>query len=95
MKIAIYYHKSEKETSELAVSRINELIQLLEVHHIIKGVFIDRHNEGIELMELLNSPVSELDYIYFNKPLENDFDRELVKQLLKTEHFRIKYFNEI
>ncbi|SOC08360.1 hypothetical protein SAMN05880501_10567 [Ureibacillus xyleni] len=95
MKIAIYYQKSENEIAEMAINHINELIQLLETHHTVKGVFIDRYNESIELMELLNSPLSEIDYIYINKPIENDFDRALIQQLLRTEHFKIKYFNEI
>lgn len=95
MKIAIYYQKDESEAAEQAISQINELIRLLEVHHTIKGVFIDRHNESLELMELLNSPLSEIDYIYINKPIENDFDRELITQLSKNEHFKIRNYNEI
>ncbi len=95
VNIAIYYQKSEQETSEDAVNRINELIQVLEEQHKIKGVFIDRQVESNALMELLSSSLSEIECIYINKPFENEFDSELVHQLARTENFKIKYFDEI
>lgn len=95
MNIAIYYQKSEKETSEDAVNRIDELIQVLEEQHTIKGVFIDRQVESNALMELLSTILSEIEFIYINRPFENEFDSELVHQLARTENFNIKYFYEI
>lgn len=95
IKIAIYYKKSKNETAEQTVARINHLINFLEVQNEVKGVFIDVHNESAELIELLNSPLSEINYIYINKPIENEFDRELIKQLAESENFKLKYFNEI
>jgi len=93
--VAIYYQKNKEESTEQAVLHVNELIQQLETHHVIKGVFLDTFNQSIELMELLNSPLSELDYIYLNKPLENEFDNELINQLTRTEQFEIRYFNRV
>lgn len=92
--IAIYYQKNENESSEQVIILVKKLIQLLEVHHTIKGVFIDRNNESIELMDLINSRLTEIDYIYMNKPINNDFDKELINQLLLTEKFKIKFFDE-
>ncbi len=77
------------------VNRINELIQVLEEQYTIKGVFIDRQDESNALMKLLSSSLSEIECIYINKPLENEFDRELVHQLTRTENFKIKYFGQI
>jgi len=93
--VAIYYQKNKEESTEQAVLHVNELIQQLETHHVIKGIFLDTFNQSIELMELLNSPLSELDYIYLNKPLENEFDNELINQLTRTEKFEIRYFNRV
>ncbi|KYG28196.1 hypothetical protein AZF04_09860 [Alkalihalobacillus trypoxylicola] len=95
VNIAIYYQKSEQETSEDSVNRINELIQVLEEPHTIKGVFIDRQVESNALIELLSSPLSQIEFIYINKPFKNEFDSELVHQLARTENFKIKYFDEI
>ena len=46
-------------------------------------------------MELLNSPLSEIDYIFTNKPIVNEFDKELIIQLSRTEKFEIRYFDEM
>lgn len=92
--VVIYYRKDESETPEHAVSRVNELIEKLETHHTIFGVFIDRYNESNELMELLDSPLEEIDYIYMNECINNEFDKELISQLSSTLHFEIRFFNE-
>ncbi|GIO22258.1 hypothetical protein [Oceanobacillus sp. J11TS1] len=92
--IAIYYQKNNKESTDQAVFRINELINQLKNLHI-KGVFFDNFNQSTELMELLNSPLSEIDYLYINKPLENEFDNELINQLKKAEQFEIIYYSGV
>ncbi|TFB21463.1 hypothetical protein E3U55_09130 [Filobacillus milosensis] len=93
--IAIYYQKNSNESTEQAVLRVNELIKQLETLHIIKGVFLDNFGQSTELMDLLNSPLSVIDYMYINKPLENEFDNELIDQLKRTEQFQVRYFSEI
>ncbi|KMY44030.1 hypothetical protein AC622_07005 [Bacillus sp. FJAT-27916] len=93
--VAIYYQKYEEQDTEQAVFKVNKLIKRLETLHVIKGVFLDNYNESSELLELLNSSLSDLDYLFLNKPLENEFDSQLFDQLSKTEKFEIKYFNEV
>lgn len=93
--VAIYYQKDENESSEHAILDIKRLIQLLETHHSIKGVFIDRNKESIQLMDLLSSPLSEIDFVYINNPINNEFDKELLNQLSRNENFKIKYFDDI
>ncbi|GLB58646.1 hypothetical protein [Cytobacillus sp. NCCP-133] len=93
--VVIYYNCEQGESTEQAVLRVNELIQFLETHHIIKGVFLDIYNEGTELMELLNSPLSEIDMIYINKDIDNEFDKALIIQLSRAEQFEIKYIDKI
>jgi hypothetical protein len=92
--VVIYYKKERDESTEQAVHLVNSLIQQLEIHHAIKGVFMDLPNESTELMELLNSPIYEIDYIYMNKEVEDEFDRQLISQLLNREKFEIRYFSE-
>ncbi|MGM0974786.1 MAG: hypothetical protein ACQEW2_17805 [Bacillota bacterium] len=92
--IAIYYQKNKNENTEQSVLRVNNLINQLENHHTVRGVFLDNYNSSTELMEFLNSPLSELDYIYINKPFDNEFDKELIIQLSRAEKFKIKYFDE-
>lgn len=90
--VVIYYQKDENESSKHAILCIEKLIKQLEYQHTIKGVFVERKNESIQLMDLISSPLSIIDYIYINKPIKNEFDRELMKQLLRTENFKLKYF---
>jgi DUF1009 family protein len=87
--VVIYYNCGQGESIEKAVSRVNELIQYLETHHVIKGVFLDNFNDSNELMDLLNSPLTEIDIIYIDKPIDNEFDNELINQLSRTEQFEI------
>ncbi|MBL5833150.1 hypothetical protein [Niallia sp. RD1] len=93
--VFIYYNSDQSESTEQAVHRVNELIHNLEIHHVILGVFLDFFNQSTELMELLNSPLSEIDYIFTNKPIVNEFDKELIIQLSRTEKFEIRYFDEM
>ncbi|MFS0658219.1 MULTISPECIES: hypothetical protein [Niallia] len=93
--IVIYYNSNKGENTQQAVEQVNNIIHQLEKHHVISGVYIDNFDQSIELMDLLNSPLKRLDYIYINKPIKNEFDKELIYQLSKTEHFKLRYFNEI
>ena len=80
---------NHNENTEQAVPRVNELIAKLETHLAIKGVFMDSFDSSNELMEMLNLPLSEIDYIYM-KEIEDEFDNELINHLSRTEHFEIK-----
>ena len=92
--VAIYYKQDEEESTEHAVHRLNQFIQSIETHNVVLGVFIDSFNQSSELMDLLNSPLSEIEVIYMNKPLDNEFDNELINQLSRAEQFQIKLFDE-
>ena len=87
--VAIYYQQLKEEDLAQAVDNVIRLIQQLETLHVIKGVFLDNFNESTELMDLLNSPLSEIDIIYINKPIINEFDNALISQLSRTEKFQI------
>lgn len=93
--VAIYYSSNYGENMEQAVLRINNLLTQLESTNVVLGVFIDTFNQSSELMELLSSPLSEIEYLYTNKPIINEFDKELLYQLSLREQFETKYFDEI
>jgi hypothetical protein len=93
--VVIYYQQGENECSEKAIKYINSLIEKLEPLHKIKGVFIDRFGERSEFVELINSPLSQFDYIFINNPIEDEFDNRLLNELARTENFKLFYFSEI
>jgi hypothetical protein len=93
--VVIYYQQEENECIEKTIKNINSIIKKLEFQNKIKGVFIDRFGERLEFGELINSPISQIDYIFLNKPLEDDFDNQLLNELARTENFKLFYFSEI
>jgi pantothenate kinase len=93
--VVIYYQTKETEKTEEAIEFINNLIQQLETNYVIKGVFIDNLNERNEFYELLNSPLNEIDIIFLEKPLEDEFDKKLLFEVAKMENIHIKYFGQI
>lgn len=93
--VAIYYRERKKDSTETAIEYVNKLIEQLEVHHKIKGVFIDAYGGKNELNELLNSQLSHIDYIFIEESFDDEFDNKLLEELSKTEKFKIKYFSEI
>lgn len=89
----IYYKQKQNKSLEQTVLQINNLIKQLKCHHTILGVFIDTFDESFELIELLNRPLEEIDYMYINKPIEDEFNKELIRQLSKSEQFEVKIFD--
>lgn len=92
-KVVIYYKLNQTDLLEQVVFHVDKLIEQLESLHTIKGVFLDNYNESTELMELLNSPLSEIDFIYINKFIKDEFNNELISQLSRAEKFKIEYFD--
>lgn len=92
VNIIIYYCLNENETNNQAIEEIQKLISKLENKHIIKGVFIDSYNERHELTELLNSCLSNIDFLYLNKKIIDEFDFQLITELARNENFKIEYF---
>lgn len=92
--IAIYYKLSQVEEAEQAISCIEKMISKIETRYNIVGVFIDSFNESVKLMELLDTNLSNTDFILMNKYLNNEFDQTVLDQLSKSEKFKILFFSE-
>lgn len=92
--LVIYYQKKECENTDHAVQYVNELIDKLEKHHSVKGVFLDEYDSKSELIELFNSSLSLIDYVYIEESFNDNFDNDLINQLAKAENFKIKYFHQ-
>ncbi|MBY7144573.1 hypothetical protein KFZ56_16250 [Virgibacillus sp. NKC19-3] len=93
--VAIYYQLNKNEKQEKAIENINKLIKQLETHHVkIKEIFIDKYKSRDQLEELTNLPLSELDCIYINKIIDDEFDSSLIRELSKSEQFEVRIFNE-
>lgn len=86
----IYYKMDFYEGTEQAVSRVSEWIEELQTHYTVKGVFIDLSDSSTELMELLNSQLSDIDIMYVNKEINDEFDSTLISELSRREHFEVR-----
>ena len=91
-KVVIYYRKSVNEKNEQTVKRINKFIKSISSQHKIKGVFIDNYNESNAFLELVESQLNDIDVIYINQMINNEFEKELLNQLSNTDKFSIKLF---
>ncbi|HDR7276606.1 TPA: hypothetical protein QCX06_004188 [Bacillus paranthracis] len=90
--VVIYYQQKQNEPTEQAIHYINTLIKRLENHFFIKGVYIDQFENRNEFIDLLQSPLSEINYIYLEQEITDEFDKQMLNELSKTENFKIKYF---
>lgn len=86
----IYYKMDNEESTEQAVLRVNGLIEKLQTNHTVVGVFMDLSDSSTELMDLLNSPLEEIDYLYINKEIDDEFDSTLISELSRREHFEVR-----
>lgn len=93
--VAIYYRLNKVESIKVVVDYIKKLIRKLEDQHVIKGVFIDQHNDRNEFNKLISSPLSQIEFIYLNERIEDEFDNQLLNELFRGEQFKIILFNEI
>ncbi|MDG4655553.1 hypothetical protein P6P90_04785 [Ectobacillus antri] len=93
--VVIYYQQKQNESTEKAIHYINTLIKKLENRFVIKGVYIDRFENRNEFVDLLQSPLSEIDYIYLEQEITDEFDKQMLNELSKAENFKIKYFHSI
>jgi hypothetical protein len=91
-KVVIYYRKSVNEKNEQTVKRINKFIQSISSQHKIKGVLIDNYSESNAFLELVESQLNDIDVIYINQMINNEFEKELLNQLSNTDKFSIKLF---
>jgi hypothetical protein len=93
--VVIYYCADINESTDQAISNVYSMVNKIEKNHVLFGVFIDSFGNSTELMELTSSPLEEIDILFLNKPIENEFDSKLISQLSRTDHFKIKFFDEI
>ncbi|WP_404354874.1 hypothetical protein LG291_14560 [Cytobacillus firmus] len=89
-KAVIYYKMNFYEGTEQAVSRVSKWIKELQTLYTVKGVFIDLSDSSTELMELLNSRLSDIDIMFINKDINDEFDSILISELSRREHFEVR-----
>lgn len=90
--VAIYYKLQKNEDIEHSIQKINQLIEKLNPKHRILGVFIEANKENKKFMELINSPLSDLNFLYMNSLPDDEFDYKLLKELARAEQFEIRGF---
>lgn len=93
--VIIYYQQEQSESANNAIDLLNSLIDKLKNYYIIKGVFIDPFNSQTEFMEMIQSPLSEIDYLLIDKLPYDEFNKQLILGLSNSENFKIKLFSEI
>lgn len=91
--VVIYYKKEQDESIEKTIERVKKLIKQLEVHHTIKGVYLDSTEDRTEFNEMLNSNLSEVDYMYISSNIDDEFDNHLISELSRTEQFEVLLFD--
>jgi len=94
-KALIYYQSQKNEHIEQIIKNINILIAKLEFNYSIKGVFIDNYNERTELTELLSLDLTNIDLLITNRSLIDEFDRQLIIELSRSENFELKFFHDV
>jgi len=90
----IYYQQKESESIEEAISYINYLIKFMELHHDIKGVFVDSFGSRSEFYDFLNTSLNNVDIIVLEESLNDEFDDKLLTEVARAENIRIDYFKQ-
>ncbi|PLR75732.1 hypothetical protein CU633_19405 [Bacillus sp. V3-13] len=93
--VIIYYQQKRNESTENAIIFIDSLIKNIKTRYNIKGVYIDNFENQNELLELLQSPLADIDYIYLDELPHDEFNWKLINQLARSEGFTIKFFSDI
>lgn len=86
----IYYKMSSNESIKQAVINVEILLDELKKDQNVVGVFVDQFNSSVELMDLLNSPLTELDCLYLNQKIDDEFDSILISELSKRDSFKVR-----
>ncbi|GGC97666.1 hypothetical protein GCM10007216_30560 [Thalassobacillus devorans] len=92
--VAIYYRLTKSEDTGQVIQFINEEIHKFDDQHLIKGVFVDDHKDRTQLNELVNQPLHEIDKLFINEEIDDEFDWKLLNELAKTEGFTIHLLSE-
>jgi len=84
---------NKKQGSEEVIEEIKNAISTINKN--VTGVYIDSYNHIEEFSNLINQDLSEIEILYLNRNLEDEFDMKLINELARTSQFNIIYFNEI
>ncbi|MEH6949627.1 hypothetical protein V7068_21820 [Bacillus sp. JJ634] len=93
--LVVYYQLKQNESYDIAVENIESVINNLKAKYIIKGVFVDSFENQSELFELLQKPLSEIDYILMESEPADEFTWQLLNELSRTENFEVKYLRSV
>ncbi|OHX50688.1 hypothetical protein [Cytobacillus oceanisediminis] len=92
----IYYQQKQKEKTSESINIVNKIIKVLQKEdYKIMGVYIDKYNNQIEFMELIQEIPSHLNQLFIEYLPEDEFNQQILNELAKTENFEIRYFSEI
>lgn len=87
--LLIYYQQPPQENIESSISFIDRLIKKNCTHYNIKGVFIDSYKEKDKFLELIQSPLDDINSIMLIGEITDEFDNQLLKELAKVDNFEI------
>lgn len=88
--VAIYYKMTSLQNTKEVIEEIQK--KILTIEGVIIGVYIDSYNDNENFNLVINEKLSSIDFLYINKFLEDDFDRQLINQLARANGFTIIYF---
>lgn len=85
----IYYKMLESETREEVIGKIRKIEVFIETAQ----VFIDPFDDNRNLFELCDYPLDDIQTIYINRDMENEFEKSLLMQVSINSNCEIKYLN--
>ncbi|XKH52000.1 hypothetical protein LG275_13770 (plasmid) [Chryseomicrobium palamuruense] len=91
----IYYRQEKEEDIQNAIDYVNEVINKIEKNSLIKGVFVDSYNERTEFDNLINNSLDNIDLIYLNIDILDEFDENLLNQIARADRIQTKNIYEV
>lgn len=91
--VAIYYRTAKEQDAIEVIEEIEKVIKVIK--ESITGVYVDSYNHNDEFSNLINQDLSEIEVLYINRKLEDEFDKKLINELARTFQFNIIYFYEM
>lgn len=79
----------ERETREEVIGKIRKIEVFIETAQ----VFIDPFDDNRNLFELCDYPLDDIQTIYINRDMENEFEKSLLMQVSINSNCEIKYLN--
>lgn len=78
----------ESETKIQVIDEIRKVEILVE----IVQVFIDQYDDNKNLFELCDYTLNDIDTIYVNRVIANEFEQSILMQVATNSNCTIKYF---